>query len=113
MATSVGYGFAQVVVRSGGVALRFDAERGDRAALAVQLQCAPDDWFGIGVVRRVVAGESWSSDLADQGAVEFLHANIEQLCAAAESVDRCTSLAEQLRVARSQRADEIFGPIDP
>jgi hypothetical protein len=72
-------GDGSVVIESESVRLRCVR---DRSQMHVDIQpCLDegDDWFGIGVVRRWLLGDSPGFDYLDESSVAFLHENLDRI----------------------------------
>jgi hypothetical protein len=83
----------------------------DRAELSMRLQPrtpAGDDWFWIGVARRVLAGDQPGSDNLDATAVAFLRTRLPEVEAAFGSDDARVALVQRLQDARAERSRELF-----
>jgi hypothetical protein len=84
----------------------------DRSEISIRLQprsSTDNDWFWIGVVRRVLNGERPGSDHFDEGAVEFLRTRLPEVEAAFGDSTSRAALVARLQAAREERARELFG----
>ncbi len=98
-----------VVIESDSVRVRFVR---DRSQMHVDIQPCPDegeDWFGIGVVRRWLLGESPGYDYLDESSVAFLRENLVRIEAEWSTRAGREVGMQRLRDERAARAEELFG----
>ncbi|MCB1030362.1 MAG: hypothetical protein KDA95_03445 [Acidimicrobiales bacterium] len=103
------FGDASVTLQSAGV--RLELVR-DRSQISIRFQPAlgpADEWFWIGVLRRLLEGDRPGSDELDRGAIEFLRRSLDNLEDRAASADGSAKLVDDLTRARENRAQELFG----
>lgn len=83
----------------------------DRSQVSIRLQPrtpADDDWFWLGVARRVLAGDKPDRDDLDDAAVQFLRARLVEIEAAFGSEDTRVALVQRMQEARAERSRELF-----
>ncbi len=103
------FGDASVTLQSEG--LRLELVR-DRSQISIRLQpvgSPTDDWFWLGVLRRLLDGDRPGSDELDTAAINFIRrwlAELEDTVANAQGRDE---LVAQLVRAREERSKELFG----
>jgi len=107
--TGRSFGDARITLES--AVLRLDLVR-DRSQVSARLQPTvgpSDDWFWIGVFRRVLDGDRPGSDELDAGGVDFLRRWLDVLEERAATDAGRSELVEDLIRARAERAEELFG----
>ncbi len=102
-------GYARIGLESEAMLLEVVRERDDMSLRITARSDNGDDWFWLGILRRVIDGDRPGSDRLDSSGVEFLRLNIERL----ELVYSDPALREvflkDLATAREERSRELFG----
>lgn len=103
------FGDASIKLQSAG--LRLELTR-DRSQNSIRFQPADgpiDEWFWIGVLRRLLEGDRPGSDELDQGAIEFLRRSLDDLERRVASDEERHALVGELIRVRNERSEELFG----
>ena len=102
-------GHGSVLLESSATRMMFVWERSEMS-VRIQPKFAPeDDWFWIGVIRRVILGEKPGVDVLDESAAAFLQSHLPAIDAAFADVNSRSELVGRLREGREARSRELFG----
>ena len=102
---------ASIDLEGANLVIQLQESRGELTAQVSQ-RTGVAEWFRVGLLRRVLAGDRPGSDTLDLEAAEFLVDHVVELDTAFGDDERRTELVAQLVAARRERASEFFGHTD-
>jgi len=103
------FGDASVTLESDGLRLELLRDRSQNAIRLQPVSGSTEEWFWLGVVRRLVDGDRPGSDELDRAAIDFLQRSIDALETQVADDESRRRLIDELVRERSARSQELFG----